>query len=183
MRPHTTGPSAGRNSSNPNLSFLSALCRKVLLGTNSSFGELSKLKKPLGISLPIVIQDEAGQACEPSALIPLTMGAEWVVMGADLKQLRPTLKSRLAKRLLGYSIPDGIRSGMAKQLHGHNEPDTPGGGGSLYGWCVSFEAHWCTTLTICCHALAGLCRLTDAVWLLSQLAGLCKQTDVVCLLS
>jgi superfamily I DNA and/or RNA helicase len=52
--------------------------------------------------MPIVMLDEAGQTTEPSALIPLTLGAEWVLMVADLEQLRPTILSYKAKKELGF---------------------------------------------------------------------------------
>ncbi|KAG1657670.1 hypothetical protein FOA52_013764 [Chlamydomonas sp. UWO 241] len=85
---------------------------QVVLGTNTSFGELRSWNERLQLTNVIVLLDEAGQATEPSALVPLTLGAEWVLMAADLKQLRPTIKSPLAKRQLGFFT---------------------GGGGSLYG--------------------------------------------------
>ncbi|PNH05717.1 Regulator of nonsense transcripts 1 [Tetrabaena socialis] len=45
------------------------------------------------------------QVSEPSSIIPLSLGAEWVLMAGDLKQLPPTIKTEVARRLLGY---DGI---------------------------------------------------------------------------
>ncbi|KAG1678763.1 hypothetical protein FOA52_012803 [Chlamydomonas sp. UWO 241] len=85
---------------------------QVVHGTNTSFGELRSWNERLQLTNVIVLLDEAGQATEPSALVPLTLGAEWVLMAADLKQLCPTIKSPLAKRQLGFLM---------------------GGGGSLYG--------------------------------------------------
>lgn len=88
-----------------------------MLGTNISIGELQGLECDLlPLSNPIVLLDEAGQASEPSALVPLTLGAEWVLMAADLKQLRPTIRTDMAKKQLGYNTE---------------------GGGSLYGRSVS----------------------------------------------
>jgi hypothetical protein len=40
-----------------------------------------------------VVIDEATQATEPAVLIPLTRGAQWVVMAGDPKQLPPTVVS------------------------------------------------------------------------------------------
>ena len=87
---------------------------QVVIGTNTSFGELRSWHERLSLSTPIVLLDEAGQTTETSSLIPLTLGAEWVLMAADLKQLRPTILTNTAKRLLGYWGE---------------------GGGSLYGRC------------------------------------------------
>ncbi len=76
---------------------------QVVVGTNASLGLLRTLDDSLVLSNPIVFLDEAGQATEPSALIPLTMGAEWVMMTGDLKQLRPTIHTSIAMKELGYS--------------------------------------------------------------------------------
>ena len=75
---------------------------QVIIGTNTSIGELRSWNEKLLLSTPIVMLDEAGQATEPSSLIPLTLGAEWVLMVADLKQLRPTINTDVAKRQLGF---------------------------------------------------------------------------------
>ncbi len=85
---------------------------QVVLGTNTSLGELELKNNKLPLINPIVLIDEAAQSTEPSTMIPLTLGAQWVLMCADLKQLRPTIKSRVAMDVLGWY---------------------QGGGGSLYG--------------------------------------------------
>lgn len=90
----------------------------MVLGTNTSFGELRGWNERLKLTNSIVFLDEAGQTTEPSALIPLTLGAEWVMLAGDLKQLRPTILSSLAKKCLGY--------------YGQ-------GGGSLYGRFYSMQ--------------------------------------------
>uniref|UniRef100_A0A061S8P9 Putative helicase sen1 n=1 Tax=Tetraselmis sp. GSL018 TaxID=582737 RepID=A0A061S8P9_9CHLO len=85
---------------------------QVVLSTNTAAGEIRKTCEKLGISFPIVLLDECGQSTESSSLIPLTHGAEWVLMGADLNQLPPTIRSSAAKANFDY--------------HGKS-------GGSLYG--------------------------------------------------
>ena len=51
--------------------------------------------------------DEGGQSSETSSIVPLTLGAEWLLMGADLKQLPPTIRSDVAKRNLNYGGASG----------------------------------------------------------------------------
>lgn len=80
---------------------------QVVLGTNSSFGALRQYDGKFQTSNAIVFLDEAGQTTETSAMIPLTLGAEWVLMAADLQQLRPTITANMAKKLLGYYQPGG----------------------------------------------------------------------------
>ncbi|GFR49166.1 hypothetical protein Agub_g11188 [Astrephomene gubernaculifera] len=75
---------------------------QVVVGTNTSIGELQYICEKKMLSFPIVLMDEAGQSSEPSSIIPLTLGAEWVLMGGDLKQLPPTLHTDVAKKVLGY---------------------------------------------------------------------------------
>lgn len=90
------------------------LYAQVVLGTNTSIGEMRTVRERMSLSCPVVLLDEAGQATEPSALVPLTQGAEWVLMAGDLKQLRPTVRTDVAQRELGFCEE----------------------GGSIYGRCV-----------------------------------------------
>lgn len=48
------------------------------------------------MTFPVVLVDEAGQATEPSTLVPITRGASCVVLAGDHKQLPPTVVSRQA---------------------------------------------------------------------------------------
>ncbi len=48
------------------------------------------------ITFPMVLVDEAGQATEPSTLVPITRGASCVVLAGDHKQLPPTVVSQQA---------------------------------------------------------------------------------------
>lgn len=90
---------------------------QVVLGTNTSIGELRGPSENLNLSNAIVFLDEAGQAAETSAMIPLTMGAEWVMMAADLQQLRPTIKTGTAQEKLGFNVWEGsIYGRLKKQL-------------------------------------------------------------------
>jgi hypothetical protein len=94
----------------------------VVIGTNSSFGALRtwnerRWDKRLKLSLPILLIDEAGQTTETSALIPLTLGAEWVLMAGDLQQLRPTILSDEAKKRLRYWSYGGSLYGRWEASH------------------------------------------------------------------
>mmetsp|Transcript_36177 Transcript_36177/g.92479 ORF Transcript_36177/g.92479 Transcript_36177/m.92479 type:complete len:88 (-) Transcript_36177:1107-1370(-) len=71
------------------------------------------------MSFPIVILDEAGQATEASSLVPLTLGAQWVLLGADLLQLPPTVRSNMGKKNYNYNGQSG------GSLYGRSVP-TPG---------------------------------------------------------
>ena len=75
---------------------------QVILGTNIAAGELRHTCDLLRISFPIVFLDEGGQSTEASSLVPLTLGTEWLLMGADLKQLPPTIRSDVGKRNFNY---------------------------------------------------------------------------------
>jgi superfamily I DNA and/or RNA helicase len=61
----------------------------------------------VGITFPIVFFDEGGQSSEASSIVPLTLGAEWLIMGADLKQLPPTIRSDVAKKNFNYGGASG----------------------------------------------------------------------------
>jgi regulator of nonsense transcripts 1 len=50
------------------------------------------------LTFRIVALDEASQATEPAALVPLVKGAECVVMAGDTRQLPPTVLSERARR-------------------------------------------------------------------------------------
>ncbi|PNH07816.1 putative helicase MAGATAMA 3 [Tetrabaena socialis] len=91
---------------------------QVVVGTNASVGEITSLCTEHGLSFPIVLMDEAGQVSEPSSLIPLILGAEWVLMAGDLKQLRPTIRTNIAKQLLGYddTATGGSEYGRLRKL-------------------------------------------------------------------
>lgn len=49
-----------------------------------------------GVTFPVVVLDEASQASEPEALIPITRGAEHVVLVGDHQQLPPVVNSDAA---------------------------------------------------------------------------------------
>lgn len=78
---------------------------QIVLGTNTAAGELRDLCESLGMSYPIVILDENGQSTEASSLVPLTLGAQWVLLGADLMQLPPTVRSAVGQRNYNYHSP------------------------------------------------------------------------------
>ena len=51
-----------------------------------------------GIKFPVVVLDEATQATEPSSLVPITKGAERLILVGDHAQLPPTVISQQAER-------------------------------------------------------------------------------------
>ncbi|GLC61237.1 hypothetical protein PLESTB_001734200, partial [Pleodorina starrii] len=81
--------------------------QQVVVGTNTSMGEVRSICARHRLSFPIVLMDEAGQASEPSCLIPLTLGAEWVLVGGDMAQLPPTILSENARKVLGFNSQSG----------------------------------------------------------------------------
>ena len=78
-----------------------------MLGTNTAAGELREFCETIGMSFPIVILDEAGQSTEASTIVPLTLGAQWVLLGADLMQLPPTIRSREGQKNFNYHSLSG----------------------------------------------------------------------------
>eukprot|EP00191_Tetraselmis_sp_GSL018_P008829 CAMPEP_0177606568 /NCGR_PEP_ID=MMETSP0419_2-20121207/17379_1 /TAXON_ID=582737 /ORGANISM="Tetraselmis sp., Strain GSL018" /LENGTH=706 /DNA_ID=CAMNT_0019100943 /DNA_START=246 /DNA_END=2366 /DNA_ORIENTATION=- len=83
-------------------SYRLTISAQVVLATNTAAGELRSVCVKLGITFPILFLDESGQATESSSMIPLTLGPEWVLMGADLNQLPPTIKNEVARENFGY---------------------------------------------------------------------------------
>jgi hypothetical protein len=92
-----------------------------------------------GATFPLVVLDEASQAAEPEALIPLTRGAEHVVLVGDHLQLPPVCNSEAAaaaglavslfERLMAAGVPSAmLQVGnvaewcRAVQLHSYHEP-------------------------------------------------------------
>lgn len=71
-----------------------------------------------GATFPVVVLDEASQASEPEALIPLTRGAEHVVLVGDHLQLPPVVNSDAAvgggmavslfERLMQAGVPSAM---------------------------------------------------------------------------
>ncbi|KAJ9527915.1 hypothetical protein QJQ45_005636 [Haematococcus lacustris] len=73
----------------------------VVVGTCVALGELRKTQhRDLTLVCPIVLCDEAAQSSECASMVPLTLGAEWVLMAGDTKQLCPVLKSTTARSAL-----------------------------------------------------------------------------------
>lgn len=67
---------------------------------------------------PVILMDEATQASEPSALVPITRGCRQLILVGDHKQLPPTVISREAERGgLGRSLFDRlIKCGMPTHM-------------------------------------------------------------------
>lgn len=62
----------------------------------------------------LVFIDEAGQATEPEALVPITTGAQRLVLIGDTKQLRPVVRCAAAARAgLGISLFERLRTAGA----------------------------------------------------------------------
>ena len=57
-----------------------------------------------GRRFPIVLMDEATQAVEPSALIPISKGCRQLILVGDHKQLPPTVISKKAEQG-GLGVP------------------------------------------------------------------------------
>jgi superfamily I DNA and/or RNA helicase len=75
-----------------------------------------------GATFPLVVLDEASQAAEPEALIPLTRGAEHVVHVGDHLQLPPVCNSEAAAAGLAVSLFErlmvaGVPSAMLQVGH------------------------------------------------------------------
>ena len=73
---------------------------QVLCTTNIGAGHFSLSKRKFSI----VLIDEATQATEPSALVPIVKGARQLILVGDHKQLPPTVTSRRAEEH-GLEIP------------------------------------------------------------------------------
>ncbi len=66
---------------------------EVLCSTNIGAGHFTIAKRKFSI----VLIDEATQATEPSALVPIVKGARQLILVGDHRQLPPTVTSRRAE--------------------------------------------------------------------------------------
>lgn len=139
---------------------LTILCQhRMIIGTCSALGILYNMGCKPGHFTHVIV-DEAGQACEPEIMIPLSLAhssTTQVILAGDPKQLGPVNQSRLAGY---YGLNDSFLVRLLQQFPYQRDPE---------GFEFGYDPRLVTKLLINYRSLPDLLDLPNKLFYEAEL--------------